>query len=98
MSYGHIDPYLLLAGLGAATLLAYVAYRIIQENNNNGRKKRDLTDTLPSDFTDSPDFISSIYDMIATAGRMFNNDANIEENKTNWNLFSIGLTCRILNI
>ena len=63
-TYKHIDPYLLLAGLGAATLLAYVAYRILV-TTAAGRKKRDVLGV--EELTDMPEFVYIIYDMIEKA-------------------------------
>ena len=72
-SYGHIDPYLLLAGLGAATLLAYVAYRILVTTvapvMGGGRRKRDILGN--NELSDIPDFVYTIYDLIEKADNKY---------------------------
>ena len=56
-----IDPYLLLAGIGAAALLTFVAYRIIVTTMR--RKKRDI-DLGFIYGSDSPEIVSYIWNMI----------------------------------
>ena len=63
----QINPYLILAGIGAAALMTFLAYRVIV-TTKSGRafNKRDL-DLGMMDQTDSPGLISSIYNFIENA-------------------------------
>ncbi|KAK3872970.1 hypothetical protein Pcinc_021993 [Petrolisthes cinctipes] len=51
--YGlYLDPYLVLAGLGAATLLGYLGYKIILSKTSTMRRRRSVEDLEFSDMVD----------------------------------------------
>lgn len=77
-SYHQMDPYLLLAGLGAATLLAYVAYRILVTTTTTaaGRSlKYDFQEEEEADVSLIQSIINKIeqaedlYDMMSFRGK-----------------------------
>lgn len=72
-SYHQIDPYLLLAGLGAATLLSYIAYLVLttMAAGGGGKKKRSLDFPGNQDLSDLPEVLYSINNMIETAEEKF---------------------------
>ncbi|XP_045620287.2 uncharacterized protein [Procambarus clarkii] len=60
----HLDPYLILGGLGAAVLLAYLAYRVLVTTEGMRRSHNDLTFM---DLSDMPGVVHSIYTMLEGA-------------------------------
>ncbi|XP_071525247.1 LOW QUALITY PROTEIN: uncharacterized protein [Panulirus ornatus] len=60
----YLDPYLILGGLGAAVLLAFLAYRVIVTTE---AAKRALNDLTFMDLSDVPGIVHSIYSMLGDA-------------------------------
>nr|XP_027227533.1 uncharacterized protein LOC113819494 [Penaeus vannamei] len=66
-SYGYgvyLDPYLILGGIGAAALLAFLAYRLIVTTARRRRRSDDLT---LMDLSDMPNIVYSFYNMLESA-------------------------------
>lgn len=64
----HLDPYLILAGLGAAVLLAYLAYRVLVTTEAAARALRGgLSDLALVDLSDEPSVLSSLHDLLDDA-------------------------------
>lgn len=63
--YGvYLDPYLILGGIGAAALLAFLAYRLIVTTARRRRRSDDLT---LMDLSDMPNIVYSFYNMLEAA-------------------------------
>ncbi|KAK3872969.1 hypothetical protein Pcinc_021992 [Petrolisthes cinctipes] len=60
-----LDPYLILAGLGAAVLLAYLAYRVIV--TTEAAAARSYNDLTFMDLSDIPGVVHSLYSMLEDA-------------------------------
>ncbi|XP_069953592.1 uncharacterized protein [Cherax quadricarinatus] len=60
----HLDPYLILGGLGAAVLLAFLAYRVLVTTKGGERSNDALTFM---DLSDMPGVVHSIYSMLEGA-------------------------------
>ncbi|KAK8378397.1 hypothetical protein O3P69_011111 [Scylla paramamosain] len=66
----HMDPYLILAGLGAAVLLAYLAYRVLVTTEAAG--SRHLMDDLAlRDLSDTPAVLHSLHSLLDDAERKY---------------------------
>lgn len=64
----HLDPYLILAGLGAAVLLAYLAYRVLVTTAAAERGFRGgLGDLAFVDLSDTPSVLTSLHGLLDDA-------------------------------
>ncbi|XP_042865867.1 uncharacterized protein LOC122249236 [Penaeus japonicus] len=70
--YGvYLDPYLILGGIGAAALLAFLAYRLIVTTMRRRRRSDDLT---LMDLSDMPNIVYSFYNMLETAENKYGSE------------------------
>ncbi|XP_045120836.1 uncharacterized protein LOC123510097 [Portunus trituberculatus] len=67
----HMDPYLILAGLGAAVLLAYLAYRVLVTTEAGGDGRSLLDDLALRDLSDTPVVLHSLHSLLDDAERKY---------------------------
>lgn len=72
-----LDPYLILAGLGAAVLLAYLAYRVIV--TTEGGERRSFNDLTFMDLSDVPGVVHSLYSMLEDADDKYRKKRSMSE-------------------
>ena len=63
----HMDPYLILAGLGAAVLLAYLAYRVLVTTEAEEGGRNILDDLSLMELSDTPTVVHSLHSLLDDA-------------------------------
>lgn len=68
-SYGiYLDPYLVLAGIGAAALLSFLAHKVFMITKPPKKRRRSDAGLALTDLSDMPGVVSSIHSMLEAAG------------------------------
>ncbi|KAK7081564.1 hypothetical protein SK128_007466 [Halocaridina rubra] len=79
-SGAHLDPYLILGGLGAAALLAYLAFKVIA--TTAGARRRRSDDLTFMELSDMPNIVYSFYNILEGADEKYNSNLPIQLDDT----------------